>query len=149
MKWLVFLFVFSLVLTGFLAPTLAASEAGHDHAPTKLHVGVKQPDVIKEKATLPGKVEIVEPQPLSKVTGATVTLKWKPSQGATVYHIQVATDPRFKWLVSENHNVAGESYEVSNLQQGQQYFWRVAGRAPENDASWTKGFFATSSFEVK
>lgn len=142
MKWLVFVFVFGLVLTGFLTPTLAAD-------PSKLRVGVKQPDLIREKATLPGNIEIIEPQALSKISGTTVTLKWKPAKGANVYHLQVATDPRFKWLVTENHNVSGESFEVSNLQQGQQYFWRVAGRAPENDASWTKGFFATSSFEVK
>lgn len=146
MKWLVFVFVFSLVLTGFLTPTLAFGAGGGD---AKLHVGVKQPDMVKEKATLPGKIEILEPKTLSKVSGTAVTLKWTPAAGAKVYHIQVATDARFKWLLTENHNVTGESFEVANLQQGQQYFWRVAGRSPENDPSWTKGFFATSSFEVK
>ncbi len=143
MKWLLFLVVFSAVLTGFLTPTLAEENKA------KLSVGVKQPDPVRAKATLPGKIVIVEPQALSKVSGTTVTLKWKPSVGATVYHVQVATDPRFKWMVTEDSWVSAESFEVANLQAGQQYFWRVAGRAPDNDPSWTHGYFAASSFEVR
>lgn len=145
MKWLLFLMVFGLVLTGFLSPSLAGPSGDKG----KLSVGVKQPDVVRSKGTLPGRTEILEPKALSKISGGSVTLKWKGAEGASVYHVQVATDPRFKWMVTENHNVAGETFEVTGLEAGQQYFWRVAGRSPENDASWTKGYFSSSSFEVK
>lgn len=167
MKWLLSSLIFSAVLTGFNTPALATKpadkappaeapatqESHHDDHGTghesKLSVGVKQPDIVREKAILPGKVVLSEPAPLAKVPAGTITLKWKPASGATVHHIQVATDPRFKWMVIENANVSGDSFEVSNLQAGQQYFWRVAGRSPDNDAAWTHGYFTSSSFEVK
>ena len=60
MKWLLFLMVFGLVLTGFLSPSLAASAGDKG----KLSVGVKQPDVVKEKGgwkvVVGGRINLLE-----------------------------------------------------------------------------------------
>jgi hypothetical protein len=79
--------------------------------------------------------------------GQPETLKWK-AEGADTFHVQVATDPRFKWLVIDDHYVKANSFDLKALTKGQQYFWRIAARKPDNDAGNTKGFFKTSSFEV-
>lgn len=163
MRWLFALVVFALIVSGAAFDSLAAEEAhtdadhqeethhaegghGSDHHAT---IGVPQPQADLEKSRLPGKIELLEPKALVQVSGTEALLKWKPVEGAEVYHVQVAKDPRFKWLVSENHNVNGDSYSVSGLEPGQQYFWRVAGRRPGNIAGWTKGLYSSSSFETK
>lgn len=140
MKLMISMTVFMLVLSGVFSRAIAA-EGGH-HS-----VGEPQPQADKSKATTPGRVTLTEPKALAKVSGA-VTLKWTPSAGADVYHVQVAKDPRFKWLVVDNHNVAADNFQTPALEAGS-YFWRVAGRKPSNDPSWTKGFFTTSSFDVQ
>lgn len=147
MKWMLSVTVFMMVMAGFFSNALAAEDAhgeGHGHGHD---VGVPQPVADRSKVAVPGRVELTEPKALAKVD-ATVTLKWTASAGADVYHVQVAKDPRFKWLVVDNANVTGESFQTPSLDAGP-YFWRVAGRKPTNDASYTKGFFTTSSFEVK
>jgi hypothetical protein len=108
--------------------------------------GVIQPKTQLEKAVLPMNVDLVSPKVLEK-TPENVTLKWK-AEGADTFHVQVATDPRFKWLVIDDHYVKANSFDLKALSKGQQYFWRIAARKPDNDAGNTKGFFKTSSFEV-
>lgn len=141
--------VFSLAMANEPAPTAApATEpAVHAGGHAEHSIGVKQPEVDRSKATLPGHVTLAEPKALAKVSG-TVTLKWAPVEGAEVYHVQVAKDARFKWLVSNEYDVKGETFQVPTLEAGQ-YFWRVAARRPANDAQWTHGYFSNSSFEVK
>ncbi|MBX3016489.1 MAG: fibronectin type III domain-containing protein [Bdellovibrionaceae bacterium] len=145
MKWMLSVTVFMMVLAGVFSGALAAG--GEEHGDGHHSVGVPQPVADLTKSTLPGRVSLTEPKALAKVD-ATVTLKWTAATGADVYHVQVAKDPRFKWLVVDNANVTGESFQTPALEAGP-YFWRVAGRKPANDATYTKGYFTNSSFEVK
>lgn len=159
MKWMIALTAFALILSGVFSQAVAGHEPGHGEVDGKAaehhdaaaghghSIGVKQPEANVALATRPGKVTLVEPKALAKVSGA-VTLKWTPAEHADVYHVQVAKDPRFKWFVVNEQNVSGDSFQTPALEPGP-YFWRVAGRKPSNDPTWTKGFFTTSSFEVK
>lgn len=102
-----------------------------------------------QKAFRLEKPVLVEPKALSTVTGTATKLTWNEVKGADSYHVQVATDPNFKWLVSDQHAVKATSFDVSGLTAGQNYFWRVYGVKSDNDAQWTTGFPAWSSFSVK
>ncbi len=101
-----------------------------------------------KQSARPAVVEIVAPKFLSTVAG-TATLQWKEARGANAYHIQVATDPNFKWLVDENKFVKTTSFEFAKAQTGLKYFWRVAAVNTENDASFTKSNFSNSVFIAK
>lgn len=101
------------------------------------------------KATPPGKVTLVSPKFEEQVSGDSVTLKWQEVATANMYHLQVATDPNFKWLKVDDHAVKGTSFDVKGLEAGKLYFWRVAGWKNDNMAATNHGFFTASSFEVK
>lgn len=131
-----------------------ASEAAH---PTAAAHGPKndpgklfpQPKMNKTKSTPPGKTELIEPAFMAQVPGSTVTLKWNSVDTAENYHLQVATDPNFKWLKVNENFVKRPSYDLSGLEAGQKYYWRVAAVKNSNDPMYIKGPFEVSSFETK
>lgn len=108
----------------------------------------KQPVGNEALAQAPEKTQIIEPTFLAPITGSEVTLKWTPVVGVK-YHLQVATDPNFKWLVMDEALVTYTEYNLKNITAGQQYFWRVYTQKPENNNSYTKGPAVSSSFEVQ
>ena len=59
----------------------------------------KQPDNDLSKSARPAKPELLEPSYRAKITSDAVTLKWSSVATASAYHLQVATDPNFKWLL--------------------------------------------------
>lgn len=96
----------------------------------------------------PGVVEITAPKFLSKVNGP-AKLEWKEARGANTYHVQVATDPNFKWLVAEDHFVKTNSFGFEKAEAGRKYFWRVAAYNTDNDSTFTKSNFTSSVFIAK
>jgi hypothetical protein len=143
MKFLVSLLVFASTLTLGIASLANTGEGDRDmnalFPPPQPNVALSQPPV---------KVELETPTYYQKISDDKVTLKWKEGADAPVYHVQVATDPNFKWLVKEEHLYKGTSLEVSGLEAGKHYFWRVAGVKPENKKGDIKGPYATSMFET-
>lgn len=138
LKTLVILTTSSLI--GFSA---VAAEGGGHH-----EIGFPQPVPEKAKAKRPAQPELLEPKALSKISGSSATLKWAPVENASVYVVQVATDPNFKWLITNNSAVSETSLQLSGLEAGKMYFWRVAASIPSNTASYTQGVFKASSFET-
>lgn len=108
-----------------------------------------QPQMNKSKSTVPKKTELIEPAFMTQIPGTTVTLKWNAVDTAENYHLQVATDPNFKWLKVDENFVKRPSYDLSGLEPGQKYFWRVAAVKNSNDPMFIKGPFEVSSFETK
>jgi hypothetical protein len=107
----------------------------------------KQAD--KSKATRLPMAELIEPKALAVVTGTSVTLKWKAVEGAESYRVQVATDPNFKWLVTQQDFHKETSLQVNDLKAGEHYFWRVYAVNTQEDPGWTSSFSSMSSFAVK
>lgn len=104
--------------------------------------------VNKALSTRPEKVKTLNTQ----VNGANAKLEWSEVAGATNYHVQVSKDAGFNnrsMYVTEDKWVKGNSFEVSNLEPGQKYFWRVAAVNSNNDPMYTKSLFNFSSFIVK
>lgn len=94
----------------------------------------------------PQKPELKSPAFFQKISDSKVTLEWAAVPNAEAYHVQVATDPNFKWLVKEEEMFKGTSLEVTGLEGGKHYFWRVSGERPGNKPSHTHGVFASSMF---
>ena len=100
-------------------------------------------------STRPTVVKLTSPKFLAKVSGASTKLEWTPAEGATAYHVQVATDPNFKWLVANELWVKGTSFEATQLEADKHYYWRVAAVKGENDSMFTKSLFVNSAFTTQ
>jgi hypothetical protein len=131
----------SILLVSFGISSFAANE--------RVKKVMPQPVADKSKATLPGKVELVEPKPFSTVSGTSIELQWTAAEGATSYRVQVAKDPNFKWLVSQQDFITETKTTVSGLEAGTEYHWRVFPWKKDNDPAWTSGFSSRSVFTVK
>lgn len=130
-----------LVLAALSATPALASEGGATHL-------FPAPVANRAKATAPDAVKLEEPKYFAEQSGA-ANLKWTASETATNYQLQVATDPNFKWLVVNEQNLKETSFQVSGLEAGKHYFWRVLAVNRNNDATWTKSFWAQSMFSAK
>ena len=97
----------------------------------------------------PSTVKLLAPKFLAELKSAPVKLEWTSAENATAYHIQVATDPNFKWLVINEYWVRGTSYDASALTPGQRYYWRVASVKGENESMFTKSLFVNSAFSIE
>lgn len=97
-------------------------------------------------STRPTVVKLTSPKFLAKVSGSSAKLEWTAADGASSYHIQVATDPNFKWLVANELWVKGTSFEATQLEADKKYYWRVASVKGENDAMFIKSLFVNSVF---
>ncbi|MBC7741131.1 MAG: fibronectin type III domain-containing protein [Bdellovibrionaceae bacterium] len=102
-----------------------------------------------EQVARPGTVKIVSPKFLAEIKAPNVKLEWSAAENATSYVLQVATDPNFKWLVTNEKFVTGNSFEVSNLEAGHKYYWRVAGFKVENNSSYNQSLFVSSAFTTE
>lgn len=101
-----------------------------------------------EMSKRPAKVNLTSPKFLSRVEGA-AQLEWAAVSGANAYHVQVATDPHFKWLVVNDTGVTGTSYQFDKQESGKKYFWRVAAYNTHNESTFTKSLFNSSAFIAK
>ncbi len=97
----------------------------------------------------PEQTTLAEPKFLAKVPAGTVQLKWSETAGATNYHVQVATDPNFKWLVINDHWIKTNSFDFIAAEAGKRYFWRVASVKNDNISMYTKSLFVSSAFDSK
>lgn len=127
----------------------AAKETGTPSAHQEKHEFFPKKPADKSRATRLATAELLEPKALSAVTGTSVTLKWKAVEGADVYRLQVATDPNFKWLVSQQDFVKDTSFQVNDLKAGEHYFWRIYAWNTQADPSWMSSYSSVSSFSVK
>jgi hypothetical protein len=109
-----------------------------------------------ELTVRPLTVKLVSPKFLSAVSGTAAKLEWVDSSDeahkAKFYHVQVSKDAGFNnrsMYVADEKWVKGTTFDVSGLEAGQKYFWRVAAVNNENDSMFTKSLFVSSEFETK
>ena len=149
MKVLVSLLAFAATLA-LTSPSLAEEGhgGGHGGLSEKMNSLFPPKQAQAEKRDVPAKPELAAPAFFAKVAGDKTNLEWKAVAGADEYHVQVATDPNFKWLVANEYHHKATSFEVTGLEAGKQYFWRVAAVKDNNWTTFRKGFFAQSMFET-
>lgn len=144
MKTLILSLISCLLLISFGA-------LAEEHAEGKQHrdnTGLfPQPQAdVAVRGTAPASPELTAPAFQSKITASEIALTWKASAGADAYHVQVATDPNFKWLKADEHWVKDTTFQVKDLEKGKHYYWRVAPWKNGNTAATNKGTFAISAF---
>jgi hypothetical protein len=151
-------FAKTLLVLSLVIPAVLRAETPHedaaDEAAEKSKTGANlhllgQHPLDRSLTTRPSKVTLESPEAFAKIQGGTATLKWTESKGADSYHVQVATDPNFKWLIKNENFYKGTTMDLSGLEAGKQYFWRVAGMKADNQPEYLKGFFTMSSFEAR
>lgn len=171
MKYLSALAVFFLVIG--LNVVSVAGDGAHDEVAEKKHdshgkkqgpnkdwsharqeqVGKIFPELTKnaDASVKPSDVKLTSPKFLAKISGPTVKLEWSEAQNATNYHVQISKDAGFNnrsMYLAEDKWVSGNSFEVSNLEPGVKYFWRVAAVNKNKDSQYTKSVFVFSAFET-
>ncbi len=129
--------------------TPAAHAGGHGNLSEKMNSLFPEKQKNENVGARPNKTELTSPIFLATVGAGTVKLKWKDTATATDYHVQIATDPNFKWLVANEKFVKTTSYEFAKAESGKRYFWRVASFKADNNSSYTKANFVSSAFNVK
>lgn len=133
------------------APALAEGGHGGGHGGLSEKMNAlfppKHADVSKGQS--PVKPELVSPAYFSETSANTQALQWKAVEGADQYHLQVATDANFKWLVVNEYELKNPGFEVSGLEAGKHYYWRVAAVKSDNASTHRKSFFATSMFATQ
>lgn len=137
-------FIFNVCFASSPAPE-AHGQAKAKHDPGSLF---PQPKQNKDKSTPPVKASLVEPAFMAKINATAVTLKWNTVAGAENYHLQVATDPNFKWLKVDNQFQKTATFELTGLEAGKSYYWRVAAVKNSNDSMYIKGEYEKSMFET-
>ncbi len=145
-------FVATLALTTQSTANTAAKEGHHNGLPAKMNSLYPEKQADHSRAVKPAVIEISAPAFLSNVAAGTVKLEWTSGttvNGSVQYHVQVATDPNFKWLVANEHFVKNNMFEFTKAEAGQKYFWRVASFKGDNNSSYTKSNFVSSVFSVK
>lgn len=100
-------------------------------------------------STSPAVVKLTAPKFMAKITGPSTKLEWAAVDGASGYHVQVATDPNFKWLVANDAFVKVNSFDATQLEADTKYYWRVAAVKGENDSMFTKSLFVNSVFSTQ
>lgn len=147
MKFLLSVLAFAATLT-LTSPSLAEEGhgGGHGNLAEKMNALFPPKKAQLEKRDVPAKPELASPAYFAQVTGDKATLQWKAVAGADEYHVQVATDPNFKWLVANEYHQKATSFDATGLEAGKEYFWRVAAVKTTNWSTFRKGYFAMSMF---
>ena len=140
--------IFNHLLFAFVFVSLSAFANEQEH-------GEHKPDFFPKKqadktlSARPAVPQLLEPKALSLVSGGQVSLKWAPVETAESYRLQVATDPNFKWLVTQQDFYKNTSFDLTGLEAGKHYFWRVYAWKTNNEPGFTSSFPAASSFDAK
>jgi hypothetical protein len=143
MKLILSLFAFALTLA-----LTHGAVAGEENTSEKMNALFPKKQPNPSMSIVPAKAELSEPAYFAKISGDRVTLKWKAVEGADQYHLQVATDPNFKWLKADEQTLTTTSFDVAQLEPGAHYYWRVQAVKSNNEPTFRKSFFAMSMFET-
>lgn len=86
------------------------------------------------RATPPPAPQLVSPANGLANQPTAVTFGWSSAQGATTYHLQVATSSSFSTMAVNDSTLSATSSQVSSLINNTTYYWRVRAR---NSYGWS------------
>jgi len=75
---------------------------------------------------IPEKPVLVSPQNNTVGFSGGITLKWSKPEGAEKYRVQIARDKNFNNKQYDLYNIPVNSIDISKLDVGTQYYWRVS-----------------------
>lgn len=66
------------------------------------------------------------------------TLQWNPSNFSETYFVQIATNEEFTNVVYEDSTLTTTLKEISGLNEGTSYFWKVRSKNNNSTSSWSE-----------
>jgi hypothetical protein len=69
--------------------------------------------------------------------GAALLLRWGTVDGASSYHVQVATDTAFLSIFFEDSTLIADSMGLDGLANGTTYYWRIRAKNNVGTSSWS------------
>ncbi|MFN5309282.1 MAG: fibronectin type III domain-containing protein, partial [Candidatus Kapaibacterium sp.] len=94
----------------------------------------------------PSKVTLRQPANKEINRPVTVSLLWNPTTEADSFDVHVASDNAFTITALRDSMIAKREIQLSNLQQGTEYFWRVRGKNRAGYGPWSETWsFTTQS----
>jgi hypothetical protein len=158
MKIMISILAFAMTLALSMKSLAADAEHGAEHSAghsdehaivaEKMNALFPPKESNPAKRAIPAKPELIAPTYFSAIKTDKANLQWKAVEGADLYHVQVATDPNFKWLIANDQAVKTTNFEVTGLEAGKHYFWRVLAVKSDNWNTFRKSYFAMSMFET-
>lgn len=121
---------------------------GHENISERMNALFPPKKADPKQRDLPAKTELEAPAFYAKISGGQTSLKWKAVEGADAYHLQVATDPNFKWLKVDEFFLKDTTFALSSLEPGLHYYWRVNAVKTNNEPLFRKSGFVMSMFET-
>lgn len=148
-KYLISILVF--VLTLGISLDSVSADGSHSGPGQHRDMTVLFPKKIgnTELISRPERPELVAPSFLAQVPNDNFTLEWKAVEGADKYHVQIATDGAFKWLVVDATLLTTTNFKPTGLETGKKYFWRVFAYKTQNEDGYKKSLSNFSAFLVK
>ena len=86
---------------------------------------------------LPDTPALVSPADNAIDQPRTLTLTWENAANASTYDLQVSKNTNFTNLVTDESGLAGTSREISSLEFGTEYVWRVRARNSRGTSAWS------------
>ncbi|MBS1537637.1 MAG: SBBP repeat-containing protein [Bacteroidetes bacterium] len=68
----------------------------------------------------------------------TISLKWKATIGAKIYHVQISTLPLFPDFILDDSTLSSLSVSTSNLKVATQYYWQVRASDGISWSDWSE-----------
>jgi len=94
----------------------------------------------------PSKVTLRQPANKEINRPVSVSLLWNPTTEADSFDVHVASDNAFTMTALRDSMIAKREIQLSNLQQGTEYFWRVRGKNRAGYGPWSETWsFTTQS----
>ncbi|MGE5314329.1 MAG: fibronectin type III domain-containing protein [Acidobacteriota bacterium] len=87
----------------------------------------------------PNKPELVSPADQASGLPTSLLLTWEPVNGATSYHIQVATEETFQSQTVNRDTIHATTFAIQYLRNYSRYFWRVRAVNSSEYSGWSAG----------
>jgi hypothetical protein len=98
---------------------------------------------ISEGITVPA-VALISPSQEATNQSTSLTLEWEELSGIDSYHLQLATSSSFSSPVIDK-TIKVVNYDAKDLENSQQYYWRVQATGDSNNSNWS----STRSFTTE
>gem|GEM_PF-3151340 len=94
--------------------------------------------------TSPNTPTLSSPQNGADSQPTTLTLDWASVSDADNYHLEVSAESSFNTYDFNKNNLNSSSQEIADLNEGEEYYWRVRASNEYGDSNWSQTWSFTT-----